>query len=290
MRRISVSVLLLAAACTSAVTVNSRYGKVVERCTANVSKKHVWIFKQRHQDVKIDTQLKVKSRDLPQYENQHAIYQQLDDWAKKKFLSGVVAEGCEGDLEKAPKIFNGWTLADLKQAAVKPEFDEILTSVPFKLEAKYGADLLTTCGDDEALIRENLLAVSDQRGTVGYLLRLVQYSKDPVRVKLYLDGAIETFKMPAGTTVLEAIERLKVELKKVVARMLESVEKRNAKVVETVFKLPDGNIAVVFGGLHASGLVKLLNEKGLGCSVVEPAGYKDDERQMLQELDALLSK
>ena len=176
------------------------------------------------------------SKGSPQAANQTAIYRQLDQWIGAGVLQSVVAEGCSGELTRESKIkFNGWSLPELSVASKKMGFDQIVASVPQKLEAKFGDRVHTLCGDDDALIREHLMALSDLRGNFMFLARLVQYQKDPVRAKNYLEGVIDLYKLPKDTTISQAIKRLGAELSQVQARVRRVIDQRNAKAFQ-VFK------------------------------------------------------
>ena len=237
------------------------------------------------------------SKKLPQYANQTAIYEQLNSWISAGKLKTIIAEGCGGQSTshsnseatfKTDVHFNGWDLAALKAASTSENYDSILTSVPLKLEAKYGDKIHTLCGDDEALIKKNSLAFSDARGELGFLTRLEQNQNNPDRAKLYLDGVIELYRLPAGTTIAQAITRLKSELQKSVDQVEQGIQKRNEHLVDVISSAPrDSNIVVVFGGAHASGVESLLEKKQMNCTIVEPSGYQDDEDQLLQKLKEL---
>lgn len=278
-------------------SVDPRFGKIVGKCkidkTLSSKHPHVWIIKQWHLASSVNTKNQNEKKTFPQAENQLSIYRQLDTWIGKKEIEAIVAEGCSGELTQETKlVFNGWSATDLKNALKDATYDSILSSIPLKLEVKYGNDLKTFCGDDEKLVRENLLAFSDARGIVGFLTRLTEHKDKPDRAKIYLDGVIEMYKMNKATTIQQAISRLTKELRASVVRIKASIEKRNMNAtdaIKTIKAIPGSNIAIVFGGIHAAGLVAQLEQSGFGCSVVEPVGYADDENQMMKKLDELLA-
>jgi hypothetical protein len=274
-------------------------GKAVSRCkSAPRGAAHVWIFKQWHVEPAVDTRDRAKAKSLPQAANQTAAFRQLDAWVRSGTLKHVVAEGCSGELTRDSKIrFNGWSVRDLEAEASKAgpsgspnSYDEIVASIPEKLEAKHGDRVKTLCGDDEALIKEHLRVFSDLRGTYGFLSRLLQYRDDPARAKTYVDGVIELYHLPRTTTPDRAIARLKTELKEAMNRLRSVLDRRNAKVVSVARASGARQVAVVFGGVHAPGLVKLLEAQGIGCTVVEPAGYNNDEAALLEQLEAAVAK
>lgn len=247
---------------------------------------HVWIFKQWHLDPSVVTKNKVSVRGVPQRENQTSIYKQLEEWVKSGVLDEVYAEGCSGELTAESNLsFNGWSMADLKAAAARPDYAEIVSHVPMKIEAKFGAIVRTLCGDDAKLIQKNALAFSDARGALGFLTRLQQHQNHPRRAKPYLDGVIELYQLPAQTDLKVAIARLKTELKSSVKRAQDYIEKRNALLVAQIKRSKKKQVAVVFGGAHTQGIVRLLEKAGIACSVVEPTGYQDKEAALLQKLN-----
>ena len=147
-------------------SMDSRFGREVARCQpagapgALSSAKHIWILKQWHVAPGVDTRDRIKAKELPQAANQTAIYQQLDQWVKAHLLDTVIAEGCSGELTINSNIrFNGWSVQDLASVAHAPGFDQdVISHVPMKLEAKYGDQVRTICGDDEDLLQKKLAA------------------------------------------------------------------------------------------------------------------------------------
>jgi hypothetical protein len=271
---------------------DSQFGKVSARCAASDGKPRVWIFKQWHANAALDTHDRAKGKDLPQAANQAAIFRQLDRWVSAGKIGTVVAEGCAGELTRESQTrFNGWNAHELESESGKSGYaDEIVSSVPLKLEARYGGRVRTLCGDTDALIRENLLAFSDARGIVGFLTRLEQHKNDPVRAKTYLDGVIELYKLPADTSLQQSVVRLNTELRKAVARIHAAIDKRNESAMRAILDSGAQQIAVVYGGMHAAGLKALLEKRGAACEVVEPAGYQNDEGALLEQLDAWIAK
>jgi hypothetical protein len=285
------------------LTLDAKLGKAVSVCrlkTKSGSTAHIWFFKQWHLAPSVNTRDIAHSRSLPEYNNQTAIFRQLNSWISSGELNTIIAEGCGGDPGSAQSAlatqrFNGWDLASLKAQLKSPEYESILTSVPLKLEAKYGNALHVVCGDDESLIKKNALAFSDARGEVGFLTRLEQYKNDPLRAKNYLDGVIELYHLPQSTTIPTAIQRLDQELQKSISETELWIQKRNEHLVEVIVDVLRSepktlDIAVIYGGAHAPGVQALLETKGLNCTVVEPVGYEDNESKLLQKLQDLLKQ
>ena len=158
--------------------INSHLAQVTSSCKKlKTPAKNVYFFKQWHLEPGLDS--KKKPGPYPQSRNLESIFLQLDSWIKRGQIKTVIAEGCAGTIDHASSFrVNGWTVADLESEKSKSEFQKIATSVPLKLEAKYGTTLITSCGDTEELVKQQLRAFSDARGEAGYLSRLIQYKSD----------------------------------------------------------------------------------------------------------------
>ncbi len=268
-----------------------RFARVVSSCKKSNSGHMVYFFKQWHLPPGVNTKNVASSQFPPQALNLESIHRQLDSWVQKKGIQTVIAEGCSGALdEKSSFQMNGWTIKDLKDEAGKTSFPSIPTSVPMKIEAKHGSQVNTLCGDRDDLVKEQLLAFSDARADLGYLGRITEHKDNPAKLKPYLDDVIEIFKLAAGATAPEAIRALKEDLKKTIDRIQGALEKRNLHLVERIEGLPPSNLAVVYGGLHADGLRKILESRGLNCRIIEPKGYQNDEALLLKQLDEAVLK
>jgi hypothetical protein len=295
MRFLLIMLLLNATAHAESLTLSPSLAKVVDSCKKpSKASAHVWFFKQWHLGPKLDTTDIKKSTTLPQEQNQQALYQQLDTWIDSGQLKTIIAEGCSsGEMTVAtPLKFNGWGISNLKGQVSKPDYDAILTSVPMKLEAKYGSKIHVVCGDDEELAKKNGLAFSDARGEVGYLTRLIQYKDDPAKAAGYLEDVVKLYHLPAGATVAQGISTLKNELRKSIGQVEEFIGKRNQHLVDVVTRVAGDSqdFAIVFGGAHTAGVKALLESKGLNCDVAEPLGYPtgdQDEAKMIQRLKEL---
>jgi hypothetical protein len=267
-----------------------KFGKIVATC-ANPKKgaKHVTFFKQWHAAPGVDT--KRATGPVPQEQNLEAIYRQLDAWARSKQISEIVAEGCTGEIDsKSTYKVNGWTLPELALAKDQAEFPKIVTSIPMKLKAVHKENVHIPCGDSEALLKEQLLAFSDARGDLGYLTRLSQYKSDLAKVKPYLDDVIGFLKLPKDANIPDAIEALKADLKKTIERIHTIIDQRNVRLVSVIEEVKASGVAVVYGGMHAEGVKKLLEAKGISCNIIEPMGYQNDEAKLLDELESAVKK
>ncbi len=171
----------------------------------------VMIVKQWHLAPKTIT--KGFKEKYPQEKNQSAIYIALADRIKNKKLSLVVAEGCEGEIdEKFSTAFNGWDLETLRKQAQTKSFNRILTHVPMKLEARFGDKILTVCGDDDKLIQEGLVRLSNLRGWAGFYNRLTELTSDTDRQKLFAESAAGVLKVAKETPISELVPKIKDKL------------------------------------------------------------------------------
>jgi hypothetical protein len=272
------------------IELNPKYSKLVSTCkVSKTNSKSVYFFKQWHLDANVNT--KIKPGPYPQDKNLESIYLQLVELIKTKKITAVIAEGCSGKIEERSEYrVNGWNVADLKQQVEKSGFERIATSIPLKLEAKFGDMLVTSCGDSVELVKEQLLGFSDARGDLGYLSRLIQHQNSPEKIKPYLDDVIEMFKLSKESSPEEAISEVKADLQKVIKQINVTLEARNSRLVETINSIQAQEVAVVYGGMHASGVKALLEAKGINCSIIEPTGYQNDEANLLQKLEQAVQK
>ncbi len=266
-----------------------KLSKVVSSCKQSKNETTVYFFKQWHLASGVDT--KVVKTSYPQEQNLESIYLQLDHWIQSKKMNELIAEGCTGTIdENSSYQVNGWKVKDLQNEKGRSDYSKIGTSVPLKLEAKYGTQVDTICGDSEALVKEQLLGFSDARGDLGYLARITQYESDPIKLRPYLNDAIEIFKLKKNANHKEVLAAIQRDLKKTIQQIHHTIEKRNSHLVDTIISLKSKNIGVVYGGMHGQGVKKLLEEKGVNCFIIEPVGYQNDEASLLEQLERAIQK
>jgi hypothetical protein len=266
----------------------------VETCHVKHPSKYVYFFKQWHLAPSKDTRTEIEqSLEAPQHDNQLAIFIQLDKWIREKQKMAIYAEGCAYPNEinsHSEDKFNGWTVADLSTKANDSNYADIMTNIGYKIAARWKRNARVVCGDDSDAMRLGLRSFSDARGILGYLSRLEQYKLTPEKSKGYLDDVIELYHMSKETTADQAITRLNLELRKTVDSIEHSIAVRNERLVNAIADDDSRLVAVVFGGAHAAGVQKLLEKRGIGCSIVEPWGYQDDEAEMLEHLKRLIDE
>lgn len=284
---------LLISSSVKAASINSEWMKSAGECAgSSTTPPAVILIKQWHLTPSSNTKLdKRMMQSYPQYKNQKNIYLQLEQWVKNGKLDALVAEGCAGKVDSIVETpFNGWDYSSLQEKAHESKFDDIITHVGLKLEAKYKGKMHVLCGDDLDQIKNGQLALSDVRGDLGYLTRLIEYRDQPEKVKTYLDGAIEILKLPAATTVAQATEALKKDLKASLDHAMKSIEARNARAVEVALAANSKNpVVIVYGGVHIPGIKELLEKKKASCEVLEPVGYAQDDEKMLKDVHDLLT-
>ena len=273
--------------------IDKQLAQKVDTCQVLHPTKHVFFFKQWHLAPSADTRTEIaQSMEAPQHDNQLAIFIQLDRWVRNKKAIQMYAEGCAWPQDitmSSSDKFNGWTVADLSKKADDLNFADIMTNIGYKISARWKNQARVRCGDDSDAMKSNLRAFSDARGILGYLTRLEQNRKNPEGAKIYLEGVVELYHLSKDTTVDQAIFRLNLELKKSVDAIEHWIDVRNQRLVDAIMEDDSKFSAVVFGGAHAAGVRKLLEKRGVGCSIVEPWGYRDDELEMLDNLRHLVN-
>jgi hypothetical protein len=224
----------------------------------------------------------------PQEKNQSAIYIALADKVKSKKLDLVVAEGCEGEIDDSfATLFNGWDVASLKKIAQTKSFQRTLAPIPMKLEARFGAKLNTICGDDEKLIQEGNLRLSNMKGWAGYFGKLSDES-DPEKAKPFTESAAALLKERKDSTAAQLLPKIRERLKLELEEFNKSLADRNDLFVKALQAHSFKNAAVVIGGLHADDLKGKIEAAGLNCDVWEPTGYARADEQLIKDFERTL--
>lgn len=255
----------------------------VGSCEAPEGAKKVLLIKQWH--LAPTTITKSFKEKYPQERNQTAIYKQLNEEVKGGRLDLIVAEGCSGEINEDFKVsFNGWDLESLRGQAQTRGYEKIVTHVPLKLEARHGDKLLTICGDDEALIQEGNMRMSNLRGWVGFRSRLSE-TGDPEKVKLYAETAASLLKEPKETPVDQLQTKIKEKVKEELDLFAKSLTARNEHFVKALEGREFKQAAIVIGGLHANDLKNKLQVAGFACDVLEPPGYNREDENLIQDFE-----
>lgn len=243
----------------------------------------VYILQQWHLSPDAQTFQK-DPQSFPQFENQYAIFRQLDYWVRTNAIDKFYAEGCEGEMSPRQYWeFNGWTTHLLKDS-LQNKYDEILTHALLKLAVKYPDEATVYCGDDMELIKKNLIAFSDLRGLVGFYQRIYEFPKDSKDLKSYTRAAAQVLDMDLQSDTESVLIGLKNSIKLRIERIQELIALRNQKFVEEIQKQKKSHVAVVIGGLHTKDLTQKLSAQGLNYKVLTPKGYKDDAEALLKTL------
>lgn len=230
--------------------------------SANASdKKKVALLPQWHLRAKQKILDLNEARKLPQYSNQLSIYLVIKEWVEEKRVDVVVAEGCEGEITKDTNLnFNGWNYWSLFGRKDLDDYQDIMTHIPLKIEAKYQDKVKTICGDSLELIKKHQLILSDMTGATGYLYRLKQYrekgdTKSFERYKKSYEGLVKKkLKYP-----IAFIDKKLKELEKQEKQML--IE-RNKKFVEVINYSKANKFAIVLGARHMKDLEQRLKDAG----------------------------
>lgn len=249
--------------------------------------KTVLVFKQWH--LAPTTVTKGFKEKYPHEKNQTAIYKTLSEMVKKQQLQVVVAEGCEGEIDgNFPTAFNGWKIDDLEKQAQTKGFDKIITLVPMKIEARWGDKIVTICGDDEKLIKDSQMHLSNLRGWMGFWTRLSESNAGDEKSKLYAHAAADLLKVPKDTPVADLKKKINERSLEELGEFEKSLYDRNAAFVKALQSREYKTAAVVIGGLHAADLQTKLEKAGMNCEIFEPPGYSKEDENLIQNFRAEL--
>lgn len=249
----------------------------------------VYIIKQWHLAPKTVT--KGFKEKYPQEKNQSAIYLALADKIKNKKLDLLVAEGCEGEInDQFTPVFNGWDMETLKKQSQSKGFDRLLTHVAMKLEARYNEKILTVCGDNEKLIQEGLVRLSNLRGWAGFYGRLTEPSSDNERQKLFAESAAGVLKVDKETPIAELVPKIKEKIGEELDAFQKSLGERNESFVKTLQAHTFKTAAVIIGGLHVEDLREKVEAAGFNCEVHEPTGYARDDENVIRDFEQAIKK
>lgn len=203
------------------------------------------------------------SKLLPQFTNQKAIYLVLNEFITKKNLKVVLAEGCEGEINKDFKtVFNGWSYQDLSNFLKNDRnnnYGDILTSVPLKLEVKFKNKLKTLCGDDLDLIKKHQKIQSDIRGYFSFYSKFRSLSKGSKIFKNYLDALEESESKKINNPLEFTREKVLFNLKK----EEEALRERNLSFIKKLKKIKSASVAIVIGNRHLPELKELIEKEGI---------------------------
>jgi hypothetical protein len=225
------------------------------------AEKQVGLLAQWHLRSKQMTKDVEASKKLPQYPNQLTIYLVLEEWIKKKQVEVVIAEGCQGEITKESKLeFNGWSYAKLYEYRNKKNYQDILTHIPLKLEAKFQDEIEIICGDDLELVKKHQLVLSDITGNTGFMYRLKQAreKKDVKKFKIY-HRAVEKI---AKKKISNPIKYLKQKIDALYIEEQVILQERNDAFVKLINSLKPTKLAIVLGARHMKDLALKLKDAG----------------------------
>lgn len=206
---------------------------------------------------------------------------------KAKGGSPIISEGCEGEITKdfAP-VFNGWSMNSLIEKSNGEDYEKILAPVPMKVEAILKDEVIVDCGDDQKLIDENNLAMSDLRGFAGFYERL----KGAVNRPDLFNSYRQSLERGLGDSIEFPIEYSRDKALEALDRAKKLIEKRNYFFVKAVEKYSGENPVIIIGGIHAEHLSKLLEAKGYEVDIITPEGYGEGDTVLFDTLEKSLLK
>lgn len=284
-------IFLFLAGCASGPTrpnlkANDQYGWVYDSSSA-LQGPRVIVVPQWH--LAPQTSTVYSSANLPQAENQHAIYRQLVDWVETSQVQTVVVEGCEGEIETGfPTRFNGWGLDDLSKLSAE-DLDRVVTNVGLKIKAKVGAKARVVCGDNLGLVKKHQLALSDLRGFLGFKIRIEQFKDDPAKRADYVSIVRDLMKLPKEAPEADVIAKIDDRLREKIKEFKEILHARDEVFVRTA-KFAAPTAAVVIGAIHVEDLLAQFKAQNVATSTFEPRGLKGDEAELLGQIEKLLAK
>lgn len=250
----------------------------------------VTIIKQWHLSPNINTFNVEAARELPHYVNQRDIYDQLVELLENSSEPvAVIAEGCESGTVMGKSFaisFNGWNAGNLRLHTDKDHYADIMTSAPLKLKMKYPDRVKAVCGDNESLVKKNLLDLSEAKGYLGFHYRLEESKNNPKKYRSYLDALEETEKKKIPNPIQYCEEKALVHVR----NFWQGISKRNASFVSIAKVLIQQSPVIVIGGLHVKDLEKQLKEEGIEVQVITPKGYPENSENLGQELTKVLTK
>lgn len=251
-------------------------------------KKKVYIIKQWHLSPNEVTTDILKSKTLPQFDNQIDIYRKALKLLEKN-SKAVIAEGCEGEITKDFQLkFNGWSIQDLIERKDLSDYEDILAPVPMKLKAKFGDTLKVVCGDNNDLIKKNNLAFSDTKAFSGFFQRLFHYQNNDQKLyEKYLKAFKEVVTLKEGEDPVAVAKRKTLES---LSKFGTHIETRNLYFLKQILKQIEKNPILIVGGLHVPGIVKQLKEGKIDYEIITPVDYPQDEGKLFVELKKALDR
>jgi hypothetical protein len=251
----------------------------------------VVVIPQWHFSPQADT--RTQNLKQPQFENQFSIFKQLERMPDRKTW---IVEGCEGEIKKGfQPVFNGWSLSDVeKKLEQEGNIDLIMTHIGLKGEAVYQEQLKVQCGDNNKLVKEHLLVLSDIRGLIGYRLRIDQLQNSPTQRQAYLEALQKVLKVKATqdpqADEKETLKRLDNEIRESLKKYTSLINKRNLAFVQAIQKELSRNqkVAVVIGALHIDDLLQRLREAQISHVMFVPNGLDESGGDPLIALRKIL--
>ena len=254
--------------------------KVVQECkmAAGIKSKsdqHVYMIKQVHY-MSVDHTHDPKKTYI-QDKNLFSIYKQVSSWIERKKVKTLVAEACNEETTLSNiRPGHGWDLKELIAMKDSKKYENVRIDVSDKLELKYSDRIRTLCGDSYQLIDENMGAYRKLVPVAKLFDRLVEGADDPAKMKVISKDIINLYPDLKTAKENELAKKVILELRKTLKDYLNAMEKRNDYLMEVIQGVKDPSPVVIFGGMHAPGLIKRMESKGIACTVLQPVGYPEN--------------
>jgi len=251
-------------------------------------KNQLTIIKQWHLSPNANTQDIEEAKKLPHYPNQIDIYHRLVEMIQNNETKLIIAEGCEGEVTKDfSKNYNGWSMDALEKLKDSSQFSSVLAPVHMKLKVKF-PKLKILCGDNEELVKKNLMAFSELKGFLGFWEKLNSFKGVDQKKYLIYESKLkelfpeETIKDSMGFIVNKISENL---------NLFESyISQRNDSFIEVLKKNRVLNPVLIIGGLHVDELSYKLKNDSFKVNVITPKGYDSSESILIESLKANIAK
>lgn len=228
-----------------------------------------------------------KAKEIPQYQNQSAIYLVLKEWISTGKLTHLLAEGCEGEIDNNFKSeFNGYNYKKLSSLAADASYDSIMTMIPLKIEAKFKKKVLTLCADNLSLIKKHQLIFSDLRAYAGFYHRLKSSPKDSKSYQRFSSLLNETEKK----NIERPLPYLKNKIMSLISQEEQLLYKRNDSFIKEIAKLDASPIAVVIGARHIEDLKIKLIKNGNQVQIPSIILNTIDQSDLVQELKKVFNR
>jgi hypothetical protein len=253
---------------------------------AGCASKKLTIIGQWHLLPTVQTHNIEESKKLPQYANQHWIYDYLLGQTPLSSLT-LFAEGCEGEINDNFILrYNGWNFSALGEFKKDKDFEYIMTHVALKLKVIH-PEISVICVDDLKLIEKAQLELSNLRAYVGYWNRLKEFEHSkPEKFNAYAESLLHDV-VPRPTNATEYAKKMALsswQAFKVAHSDRNQVIKKNIQKFYTVGR----NHFLIIGALHVEEVTQLLNSSISHIDTLLAPGIEDNKDETINSIELFL--